>query len=123
MRILQTQVLRGANLWAPMPVIRFSLESGGLGARFTNVITDFYEKLTAMFPALREHECSTGARFIDCVREGTCLAHVVQHVALEMQHMAGQKVDEGRTCLAIDLDDEATSTGHVVFRYEQQDVG
>ncbi|HEY4780334.1 MAG TPA: acetate--CoA ligase family protein [Chthoniobacterales bacterium] len=125
MRILQTQVYKGASLWAPVPVIRFSVEIGALAGRFTNAIPTFHEKLTATLPNLREHECSTdgGDRFIDRVNKGTGMGHVIQHVALEMQHMAGQRVDGGNTCLAVELDDETTATCDAIFQYEQQDVG
>src|ERR1700736_3411467 len=107
MRILQTQVYKGASLWASVPVIRFSVEIGALAGRFTNAIPTFHEKLTATLPNLHGHECSNGGgdRFIDRVNEGTSLGHVIQHVALEIQHMAGQRVDGGNTCLAIELDD------------------
>jgi cyanophycin synthetase len=125
MRILQTQVYRGANLWAPMPVIRFSLDVGELAGRFTNAIRGFYEKLTATLPTLREHECSTGSGdlFIERLLDGTSLGHIVQHMALEIQHMAGQRVDGSKTCLAIELDNETTTTCDAIFQYEQRDVG
>src|SRR4030081_746915 len=125
MRILQTQVYRGANLWAPMPVIRFSLDVGELAGRFTNANRGFYEKLTATLPTLREHECSTGSGdlFIERLLDGTSLGHVLQHMALEIQHMAGQRVDGSKTCLAIKLDDETTTTCDAIFQYEQRDVG
>jgi cyanophycin synthetase len=123
MRILQTQVYRGANFWASIPVIRFSLEIGALGTQSTN--PGFSEDLTALLPTLREHECSTGdgSRFIESLSEGTSVGHVVQHVALELQNMARQRIEGGNTCSATDPADETTTTCDVILQYEQRDVG
>jgi cyanophycin synthetase len=108
-----------------MPIIRLSLEIAAIGARSTNAIPGFYEKLAAALPTLHEHKCSTGSagRFAERLSEGTNMGHVAQHAALELQTMAGQRVDGGKTCLAIDLDDETTRTCEAIFQYEQQDVG
>lgn len=125
MKILQTQVYRGANLWAPAPVIRLSLEISGSETRSTNLIPGFYEKLTTTLPLIEGHQCSAsnGGSFLERVRLGTSLGHVAQHTVLELQNIVGQKLDCGRTCLATDPGDETTTTRHVVFQYEQQDVG
>ena len=125
MKILQTQVYRGASLWAPVPVIRLSLEIDGIGSRSTNAIPGLYEKLAATLPALQGHECSKGncTSFIQQVRKGTSLCHVAQHVALALQDVAGQRVDHGNTCLGSDEDDEAIPNCDVIFQFEQQDVG
>jgi cyanophycin synthetase len=125
MKILQTQVYRGANLWAPVPVIRLSLEIGGIEARSTHLIPGFYEKLATTLPLLDEHQCApgNGGSFLKQVREGTSLGHVAQHTVLELQNIAGQKLDCGKTCLATDPGAEITTTCHVVFQYEQQDIG
>src|ERR1700674_4752688 len=127
MKILQTQVYRGANLWAPVPVIRLSLEISGVEARSTNLIPGFYEQLATTLPLMDEHQCSpnNGSSFLEWVREGTSLAHVAQHTVLELQSIARQRLDCAKTCLATELEDETatTTTCHVVFQYEQQDVG
>src|ERR1700732_3536096 len=98
MMILQTEVYRGANLWAPVPVIRLSLEMGGIEARSTNLIPGFYEKLATTLPLLDEHQCAPGdgGSFLKQVREGTSLGHVAQHTVLELQNIAGQKLDCGK---------------------------
>ena len=62
MTILETQIYRGANYWAPMPVIRLLLDIGELEERPTNKIPGFYEKLTTTLPGMFEHRCSVGKR-------------------------------------------------------------
>ena len=125
MKILQAQVYRGANLWAPVPVVRLSLEITGSEAQSTNLIPGFYEKLATTLPLMDDHQCSPTMRgsFFERVREGITLGHFAQHVVLELQNIAGQKLDRGKTCLAFDPGGETTTTRHVVFQYEQQDVG
>jgi cyanophycin synthetase len=125
MKILQTQIYRGANLWAPVPVIRLLLEISRIEAQSTNLIPDLYEKLTTTLPLMDQHQCSAGngGSFLERVREGTSLGHVAQHMALELQNIARQKLDCGKTCLPTDPADETTPTCHVVFQYEQQDIG
>jgi cyanophycin synthetase len=125
MKILQTQVYRGANLCAPVPLIRLSLEITGIEALSTNLVPGLYEKLATTLPLMDEHQCSpsNGGSFLERLREGTSLGHVAQHTVLELQNIAGQKLDCGKTCLATDPEDETTTTCHVVFQYEQQDIG
>src|ERR1700676_455650 len=125
MKILQTQVYRGANLWAPVPVIRLSLEISRSEVRSTNLVPDFYEKLATTLPLMDEHRCSPIMRgsFFERVRAGITLGHVAQHMVLELQNIAGQKLDCGKTCLAFNPGDETITTCHAVFQYEQQDVG
>jgi cyanophycin synthetase len=122
MKILQTHVYRGANLWAPMPVIHLSLDIGTVEAPFPTLTPTFYEELSRVLPAISGHQCSTGGHFIEQGAGPNSLGHVAQHSALALQNLARQKVDGGDRCLAIDLED-ATSTCDVIFHYEQQDVG
>jgi cyanophycin synthetase len=126
MKILETQVYRGASYWAPVPVIRVSLELGELESRLTDKIPGFCEKFTTTLPTMQKHRCSDGkgGGFLERVRLGTSLDHIAQHTALELQNMAGQKVTCGQECLQTGPGDE-TKLGiyHVVFSYEQQDIG
>jgi cyanophycin synthetase len=121
MRIRETQIYSGANYWANVPVIRLSLEIGELEARPTSCIPGFYEKLTTTLPTAHAHLCSTGncSSFFESVHEGTSVSHVAEHIALELQKLAGQQVSSSHGCLPTEPGDE---TCHVIFRYEQQDV-
>src|SRR6267378_7060796 len=117
MRIRETQIYRGANYWANVPVVRLSLEIGELEARSTSCIPGFYEKLTAALPTANSHQCSNGncSSFFEHVHEGTSLSHVAQHIALELQKFAGQQIGNGEKCLPTEPADE---TCHVIFPYE-----
>jgi cyanophycin synthetase len=101
MRILKTQTLRGPNYWSirhqKLVIVRLDLED--LAERPSNEIPGFYEGLTEALPSLIEHFCSPGCRggFLSRVREGTMMGHILEHVALELQTLAGMPVGFGRT--------------------------
>lgn len=65
----------------------------------TNKIDGFYERLKEMFPGMYEHRCSVGTPggFFERVVEGTWMGHVIEHIALELQSLAGMEVGFGRT--------------------------
>jgi cyanophycin synthetase len=126
MEILEIQVYRGANYWAPVPVIRFLLDMGDLGECPTHVIPGFCDRLSASLPTLVEHSCSIGepAGFLQQVREGTSLLHVAQHAALELQILAEQTVGH-HTAHAVNTAEDSTRPGpsHFVVRYQEAEVG
>ena len=112
-------VYRGPNIWTRMPAIRLVTDIGELEDRPTNKIPGFYERLTELIPSLYDHYCSVGkpGGFLTRMREGTWMGHVLEHVALEIQNLAGAEVGRGKT----------RSTGergvyNVVYEYEQEDV-
>ena len=122
MRILKTLTLRGPNYWSirhqKLIVLRLDLEK--LAETPSNEIPDFYQGLADSLPTLIEHHCSPGCRggFLSRVREGTYMGHIVEHVALELQTLAGMPVGFGRT--------RETSTGgiyNVVFQYLDEQAG
>lgn len=122
MKILKTQTLRGANYWSirykKLIVARLDLED--LANRPSNEIPGFYEGLVETLPSLVEHFCSPGCRggFLMRVQEGTMMGHIVEHVALELQTLAGMPVGFGRTR-------ETSDPGvyQVVFEYEDEQAG
>ncbi len=101
MKILKILTLRGPNYWSirrhKLIVMRLDLEN--LANTPTNKIPGFYEELTKLLPSLMEHFCSPGCRggFLSRVREGTMMGHVIEHIALELQELAGMRVGFGRT--------------------------
>jgi cyanophycin synthetase len=101
MRILKIQTLRGPNYWSirrhKLIVMRLDLEN--LAETPSNEIPGFYEGLVEALPSLEGHYCSPGCRggFLMRVREGTMMGHIVEHVALELQELAGMHVGFGRT--------------------------
>jgi cyanophycin synthetase len=118
--IRRTTIYRGPNIWARMPVILMVVDIGELEDRPTNKVPGFYERLTELIPSLYEHGCSIGrpGGFLQRMREGTWMGHVLEHVALELQNLAGAEVGRGKT----------RGTGergvyNVVFEHQQEDVG
>ncbi|HEY9830570.1 MAG TPA: cyanophycin synthetase, partial [Stenomitos sp.] len=101
MRILRIQTLRGPNYWSirrhKLIVMRLDLEE--LAEKPSNQIPGFYEGLIATLPSLEEHFCSPGIRggFLSRVRQGTMMGHIIEHIALELQQLAGMAVGFGRT--------------------------
>lgn len=101
MKILKTQTLRGPNYWSirrhKLIVMRLDLEE--LTEKTSNQIPGFYDGLIQVLPSLIEHYCSPGHRggFLERVQQGTLMGHIVEHVALELQELAGMPVGFGRT--------------------------
>lgn len=122
MRILKTQTLRGPNYWSirhpNLVLIRLDLED--LADRPSNEIPGFYEALADSLPSLIEHHCSPGHRggFLHRVRQGTYMGHIVEHVALELQTLAGMPVGFGRTRSTAEH-----SVYQVVFEYQAEQAG
>lgn len=97
-RILRITALRGPNIWTYRPVIEAWLDIGELEDFPSNTLPGFYERLTGHLPGLIEHHCSPGVRggFLQRLREGTWAAHIVEHVTLELQNMAGMRTGFGK---------------------------
>lgn len=83
--------LRGPNLWTYRPVIEAWVDTGELEESPSNTIPGFNQRLTAFLPTLAEHRCSYGepGGFLKRLEEGTWPAHILEHVTLELQNMAG----------------------------------
>jgi len=98
--------------------MRLDLEN--LAESPSNEIPGFYEGLVEALPSLEGHYCSPGCRggFLMRVREGTMMGHIVEHVALELQELAGMHVGFGRTR-------ETATPGvyQVVIEYQNEEAG
>lgn len=101
MKIVEIKVLRGPNYWSVRrtKLIQMKLDLEEMEQRPTNKIEGFRQRLEAMFPSMIEHRCSVGTRggFFERVDEGTWMGHVIEHIALEMQTLAGMDTGFGRT--------------------------
>ena len=118
--ILRVTYLRGPNIWTYRPVIEAWLDIGDLENHPSNTLPGFYERLTGWLPGLIEHKCSPGVRggFLQRLQEGTWAAHIVEHVTLEIQNLAGMQTSFGKA--------RQTSTPgvyKVAFRTRQEQVG
>lgn len=101
MKILKLQVLRGPNVWSNYRnrLIQVRLDLEEMEDFPTDKIEGFSERFKAVFPQMISHECSEGTKggFFERLRRGTWLGHVMEHVALEIQSMAGMECGFGRT--------------------------
>ncbi len=101
MRILEIKVLKGPNYWSVRrtKLIQMKLDLEEKENMPTNKIPGFRERLEKLLPSLIEHRCSVGTPggFFQRVDEGTWMGHVVEHIALEIQTLAGMDTGFGRT--------------------------
>ncbi len=90
--------IRGPGVWAYRPVIEAWVDIGDLEDCPSNTLPGFSERLTAWLPSLIEHRCSVGERggFLQRLRDGTWPAHIMEHVTLELQALAGMPGGLGR---------------------------
>ncbi|WEF34948.1 cyanophycin synthetase [Pseudoduganella chitinolytica] len=97
MNIIEQRILRGRNYYSDKPCVMTLLELDE--RRPTDELPGFNDAVLAVLPQLVEHRCSIGkyAGFVQALRAGTSLAHVVEHVALALQCEAGTTVSFGRT--------------------------
>lgn len=124
MRILDRSVFVGPSLYAHFPVIRLELDLGRLEAWPTVKLGPaFIDALVEALPGLAEHGCSyrTPGGLIRRMREGegTWLGHVLEHVAIELQNMAGEDVTFGKTRSI----DDRPGVYSVVYEYAQREEG
>ena len=123
MRIIDRSVYVGPSLYARFPVIRLELDLGELESWPTGRLGPaFVDALAQALPGLAEHGCSyrEPGGFFRRMREdeGTWLGHVLEHVALELQNIAGEEVTFGKTRSA-----GRPGVYTVVYEYEQRDEG
>lgn len=122
MKILEIRPMRGPNFWSIRrhKLIVMKLDLQELEQQPTDKIPGFAERLEKFFPSMYEHRCSEdhAGGFFKRVREGTWMGHVIEHIALEIQTLAGMDTGFGRT----------RGTGedgvyHVVYSYIEEKVG
>ncbi|PRY53871.1 cyanophycin synthetase [Arcticibacter pallidicorallinus] len=122
MEIQRIQVLKGPNIWSikRKKLIQMRLDLQDLEQRPSNTIPGFRERIEQMIPSLYEHRCSEGHKggFFERVKDGTWMGHIIEHIALEIQTLAGMFSGFGRT--------RSTNTPgvyNVVFSYVEEQVG
>jgi cyanophycin synthetase len=99
LKILETRVYRGPNVWSYQQAIHLVVDLGSLEEYPTVALPGFTEQLMAAVPGLERHTCSLGRRggFVERLKEGTWLGHVAEHVALQLQTLAGHDQRRGKT--------------------------
>ena len=122
MKIIKIQALRGPNIWSirRKKLIQMRLDLEEIEQFPTNLIDGFRERLETMIPSLIEHRCSEGVRggLFMRIESGTWMGHVIEHIALEIQSLAGMETGFGRT-----RETKTPGTYNVVFSYTEENVG
>jgi cyanophycin synthetase len=123
MKILSKNVYVGPNVYANFPVICYQIDIGELeNWPSVKLGEDFINGLIAALPSLQKHGCSYGEeggflrRLVE--DEGTWIGHIWEHVAIELQNLAGSSVSFGRTRSL-----KEKGCYYVVYQYQQRDVG
>ena len=122
MKIREINAMRGPNYWSVRrhKLIVMVLDLEEMEELPSNKIDGFYDRLKAMFPTMYEHRCSVGepGGFFQRVEEGTWMGHIIEHIALEIQTLAGMDVGFGRT-----RGYGEKGVYNVVFAYMEESVG
>lgn len=122
MRILDIKVMKGPNYWSIRrhKVIQMRLDLEEMEQRPTNTIDGFLDRMQELLPSMHSHRCSVGepGGFFSRVKDGTWMGHVIEHIALEIQTLAGMQCGFGRTR-------ETSKSGvyNVVFSYMEEKAG
>ena len=101
MKIREIKAMRGPNYWSVRrhKLIVMVLDLEEMETRPSNSIKGFSKRLEVMFPSMYSHRCSVGepGGFFQRVDEGTWMGHIIEHIALEIQTLAGMDTGFGRT--------------------------
>ena len=96
--ILEVRYLRGPSMWTYTPIIEAVVDIHDLEDCPSNVIPGFVDRLVAWLPSLMAHTCSPGVPggFVMRLHEGTWPGHILEHITIELQNLAGMKVSFGK---------------------------
>lgn len=123
MKIKSIKVIEGKNKWSETKdkLIHMVLDLGEYEQKPSNKIDGFYERIKEYLPSLKSHRCSEGkvGGFLKRIKEGTWMGHIIEHVALELQTLAGYDTGWGRTRSVRDQ----KGVYNVVFNYEDKECG
>ncbi|PTQ73582.1 cyanophycin synthetase [Nitrosomonas oligotropha] len=97
-KFLEIKHLNGPNMWTYYPALEATVDIGELEDFPSDKIPGFYERLSEWLPSLIEHRCSYEERggFLRRVKDGTWPCHILEHVTLELQNLAGMRGGFGR---------------------------
>ncbi len=119
-QILRMNYLRGPNIWTYRPIIEALIDLGEMEDHPSNKIEGFNDRINGWLPGLVEHHCGVGHRggFLTRLVGGTWMGHIMEHVSIELQLLAGARAEFGKAR-------EISKRGiyKVVFRTEHEELG
>jgi cyanophycin synthetase len=120
LRMTRLRALRGPNYWRLAPVIACDVRLGALERVKSCDVAGFCDRLVSALPTLEEHPCTRGkpGGFVERLREGTHIPHILEHIAIELQTLAGADVSFGRVVASGD-----EGVWWVIVAYEEEELG
>ncbi len=120
MKIQAVRALRGPNTWANFTVLEVLVALEDFKDSPSNTLPNFNQRIKEWLPSLFQHRCSVGVRggFFQRLDEGTYLGHVLEHVTLELQTLAGTDVGYGKARETHDA-----GVYKVIIEYEEEQLG
>jgi cyanophycin synthetase len=118
-RVTSIRAMRGPNYWRLAPVIACDVRQGAFEGVDSSRIVGFADQLLHALPGVGMQPCRLRHRsFAEALKEGTSLPHVLKHVALELQTIAGSDVSFGRVARSGEA-----GLWWVIVAYEEEEVG
>lgn len=121
MKILDIHPLKGPNYWSiNHKLINIRLDIGEYEYKPTNEMNGFLDRMKQLLPGMYVHQCSEGmpGGFFERVKRGTWMGHVVEHIALEIQQLAGMNCNYGKT-----RSTNEKGVYSIVFSYTEERAG
>jgi len=120
LEIKELRALRGPNRYTRHSAIFMVLDIKAFEDRPSDKIDGFSDRLVSLIPTLQEHGCSIGkpGGFIQRLQNGTWAGHIIEHIAIELQCLAGMEVGYGKT-----LNTSKKGIYIVTFRYLVESAG
>ncbi|WNQ13427.1 cyanophycin synthetase [Paenibacillus aurantius] len=120
MKINRIKFWTGPNLYSFRPTIWVELDLEELEDKPSHLLPGFVDRLLHIMPTLKTHTCSLGypGGLVERLREGTWMGHILEHMALEIQHLAGIPVKRGKTVTS-----ERKGIYFVTFDYKEKESG
>lgn len=120
MDIVSSHAYQGRSIYSHKPVVKIVVNLGIYEDIPTSDLPNFSKSLTGLLPGLYKHQCAKGYEggFVERLQEGTYLAHVIEHVALEIQSMLGYDLNYGKAR-------KANEKGHynIIYAYKNEYAG
>jgi cyanophycin synthetase len=118
--IKELRALRGPNRYTRRTAICMVLDINAYESRPSDKIKGFADRLLTLIPTLQAHGCSIGkpGGFVQRLQAGTWAGHIIEHIAIELQCLAGMEVGYGKT-----LNTSKKGVYIVVFRYLVESAG
>lgn len=118
MKLISIRTVQGPNVYHHHPVMIMKVDLGSWKDKASNEIPGFIDKLVTLLPGISEHFCSLGhaGGFVERLARGTYMAHIMEHVALELSKLAGIGVRFGKSRNA-----GAPTVYHVITSFRHED--